>query len=73
MKFNNLNKLNYLEHQINRFIINLMAQICYKFPNLIALELVQSKFSRAIFQVPHWISKASLQMESGIVRMEARI
>lgn len=55
-----------------------LAQLLYgaqlgQFPNIVRLETVQSKFLRALLGVPKCVSNAFLRLETGQIRIEARI
>lgn len=55
-----------------------LAQLLYgaqlgQFPNIVRLETVQSKFLRALLGVAKCVSNAFLRLETGQIRIEARI
>lgn len=43
------------------------------FSNFAPLELVQSKFLRSVLQAPKCSSNATLRLETGLVKLEARV
>ena len=69
---------NYIPAALKLFEAKSIAQLLYgaqlgPFTNYAPLEVVQSKFLRSALQVPRYVSNATIRLETGVLRIEARV